>query len=186
MTAMLATHGYSKAMFCGHSYGTSWLSYVCKYAPSSVAAFLFLDPICFCLHYPRLTKNFVYCRPDPGTVTFMIRTDMTINWTIQRAFPWAWIALFVDQLHVPCTVFLSDKDALVPVEKVLTYFRSKDISICDSEALDDKFFEESGDFNVCVFRGKVHGAFTEDSSLLPPIAETCNRLCNRVDGNVVG
>ena len=30
MTAMLATHKYPKATFCGHSYGTSWLSYVCK------------------------------------------------------------------------------------------------------------------------------------------------------------
>jgi pimeloyl-ACP methyl ester carboxylesterase len=64
---MLATYGFDKATFVAHSYGTSWLSYTCKYAPNSVAALLFLDPICFCLHFPRLTKNFVYHRPDPGT-----------------------------------------------------------------------------------------------------------------------
>jgi len=181
MTAMLATHGYAKAVFSGHSYGTSWLSYVCKYAPSSVAALLFLDPICFCLHFPRLTKNFVYVRPDPGTVSFMCRTDMIINWTIQRAFPWAWISLFVDQVHVPCTVFLSDTDALVPVERVMSYFRSQDILICDANALDEEFFQSSGDFNACVFRGGIHGAFTEDFTLLPPIAEAMNRLCTKVE-----
>lgn len=181
MTAMLATHGYTKAVFSGHSYGTSWLSYVCKFAPSSAAAFLFLDPICFCLHYPRLTKNFVYVRPDPGTVSFMVRTDMIINWTIQRAFPWAWISLYVDQVHVPCTVFLSDTDALVPVAKVMDYFRSQDIPICDADAFDDIFFESGGDFHACVFRNEIHGAFTEDFSLLPPIAEALNRLCEKVE-----
>lgn len=181
MTAMLATHGYSKATFCGHSYGTSWLSYVCKYAPSSVAAVLFLDPICFCLHYPRLTKNFVYSRADPGTVSFMVRTDLVVKWTIQRAFPWAWITLFTDQVDVPCIVFLSDEDMLVPVERVLEYFRSKDIPIRDADAIDDEFLEGNGDFKACVFRGKYHGAFTEDFNLLPPIAAACNRLCEKVE-----
>lgn len=185
MTAMLATHGYPKATFCGHSYGTSWLSYVCKYAPSSVAAILFLDPICFCLHYSRLTKNFVYCRPDPGTIGFMCRTDMVINWTIQRAFPWAWITLFVDQVQVPCTVFLSDADALVPAQQVEIYFRSKGVSVCDAETADDDFFENSGDFNACVFRGKYHGAFTEDASLLPPIALACDHLCQKVESKLL-
>lgn len=80
---MLATHGFSEGVFAGHSYGTSWLSYVCKYAPSAVAALLFLDPICFCLHTPRLTRNFVYNTPDPGSISYMVRTDMMINWTIQ-------------------------------------------------------------------------------------------------------
>jgi len=106
---------------------------------------------------------------------------MIINWTIQRAFPWAWISLFVDQVHVPCTVFLSDTDALVPVERVMSYFRSQDILICDANALDEEFFQSSGDFNACVFRGGIHGAFTEDFTLLPPIAEAMNRLCTKVE-----
>lgn len=80
---MLATHDYPNGVFVGHSYGTSWLSYVCKYATNAVAAILFLDPICFCLHTPRLTKNFVYHTPDPGTISYVVRTDMMVNWTIQ-------------------------------------------------------------------------------------------------------
>lgn len=181
MTAMLATHGFSKATFTGHSYGTSWLSYTCKFAPSAVAAILFLDPICFCLHYSLLTKSFVYHRPDPGTISFMIRTDMIVNWTIQRAFPWAWITLFVEQVRVPCTVFLSDKDALVPARRIEKYFEAKGIPTCDAETTDEKYFQESGEFNACVFRGHIHGAFTEDSSLLPPISLACKSLCEKVE-----
>jgi hypothetical protein len=111
----------------------------------------------------------------------MVRTDMIINWTIQRAFPWAWITLFVEQIHVPCTVFLSDKDALVPAEKVERYFRSKGIPICDSESVDQQFFEESGDINACVFRGHMHGGFTDHPVLIPPIAVACNSLCRKVE-----
>lgn len=139
MTAMLAFHGFSRGTFIGHSYGTSWLSYVCKYAPSAVAALLFLDPICFCLHNPRLTTSFVYRRPDPGTIAFTIRTDMMVNWTIQRAFPWAWISLYLDQIHVPCTVFVGDKDALVPSEKVEEYFRANKVPIADATTVPRSF-----------------------------------------------
>lgn len=176
---MLATHGFSKAIFSGHSYGTSWLSYMCKYAPSGVAGFLFLDPICFCLHYSRLTKNFVYHRPDPGTVSYMIRTDMIVNWTIQRAFPWSWINLFVEHVKVPCIVFLNDKDALVPVPKVQSYLKGKDVAISDVEHGSSEEFPT--DFEVRVFRGTVHGAFTEEPDLLHPIAHACRCLCEKVE-----
>ena len=181
MTAMLATHGFARGTFVGHSYGTSWLSYVCKYAPTTVAALLFLDPVCFCLHCPRLTKNFVYHRPDPGTSSFMIRTDVIVNWTIQRSFPWTWITLFTEQVHVPCTVFLSEDDALVPAVKVEQYFRSKDVPICDYESLPKDFFDKSGDFNACVFRGDYHGGWSEQPEKVPAVAEACNALCRKVE-----
>ena len=182
MTAMLATHGFSKGAFVGHSYGTSWLSYICKYAPSAVGALLFLDPICFALHTPRLTKSFVYHRPDPGTVSFMVRTDIIVNWTIQRAFPWAWIALFVEQINVPCTVFLSDKDALVPAEKVEQYLRSKNFPVCDASSATKDFFVENGDLHLCVFRGDIHGGWTEHpDDTVPTIAEACHALCLKAD-----
>lgn len=83
MTAMLATHGFLRGTWTGHSYGTSWLSYMCKYAPHAVSAVCFLDPICFCLHAPRLTKSFVYVRPDPGTISYFVRTDLVVNWTVR-------------------------------------------------------------------------------------------------------
>jgi pimeloyl-ACP methyl ester carboxylesterase len=138
MTAMLASHGFLTATWMGHSYGTSWLSYMCKYASKTVSALLFIDPICFCLHVPYLTKQFVYMRPDPGTISYMVRTDVIVNWTIQRSFPWAWIILFTEQITVPCTVFISAKDALVPAAKVEGYFRSKGIPIQDFDGCIDQ------------------------------------------------
>lgn len=78
MVAMLATHGKLCATWVGHSYGTSWLSYMVKYAPESVATVMFLDPICFCLYSPFLTKQFVYTKPDPGTISYIIRTVRVI------------------------------------------------------------------------------------------------------------
>ena len=113
LMSILAYHGFGRGAFMGHSYGTSWVSFMCKYAPTAVAAVMFLDPICFCLHSPRLTKQFVYHRADPGSTSHMIRTDVNVNWTIQRGFPWARISLFTEQIPcVPCAIFLSDNDAL--------------------------------------------------------------------------
>jgi pimeloyl-ACP methyl ester carboxylesterase len=181
MTAMLAFHGFSKGTFVGHSYGTSWLSYMCKYAPGAVASLLFLDPICFCLHNPRLTTSFVYHRPDPGTIAFTIRTDMMVNWTIQRAFPWAWISLFLDQVHVPCTIFLGDKDALVPSDKLEEYLQANNIPIADAATVTKSFFDDKGDIKACVWRGGYHGIFTDTPHLVHDIAVACASLGNRVE-----
>mmetsp|Transcript_114281 Transcript_114281/g.233746 ORF Transcript_114281/g.233746 Transcript_114281/m.233746 type:complete len:347 (+) Transcript_114281:1084-2124(+) len=181
MTAMLAYHGFSRGTFVGHSYGTAWLSYVCKYAKSTVAALLFLDPICFCLYHPHLTKSFVYHQPDPGSIAFIVRTDMMVNWTIQRAFPWTWIVLFLDQVNVPCTIFLAGKDALVPSGKILDYLRSNGVPVDDAATADNTFFEEKGDLKSCVWREACHGAFTEQPEMLPVIAAACNALCDKVE-----
>ena len=181
MTAMLAYHGFKKGCFIGHSYGTSWLSYVCKYAPSAVAALLFLDPICFCLYHPHLTKSFVYHRPDPGSVAFIVRTDMMVNWTIQRAFPWTWIVLFLDQVNVPCTIFLADKDALVPAEKVMDYLRSNEVPLADAATAQSEYFEQKGDIKSCCWYGAEHGSFTEEPEMVPVIALACNALCQKVE-----
>ncbi|CAB9514892.1 expressed unknown protein [Seminavis robusta] len=185
MTAMLATHGYLKGAFCGHSYGTSWLSYMCKYAPTAVAALLFLDPICFCLHAPRLTKKFVYHRPDPGTISYIIRTDLIVNWTIQRSFPWAWIILFTEQIHVPCAVFLSEQDALVPAQKVEEYLRHKDVPVSDfvpGMKFDNDDINDQAAVTGCVFRGHGHGDWTDyPTDTVPVIADCLQNLCDRAE-----
>ena len=100
LMSILAYHGYERGAFMGHSYGTSWVSFMCKYSPQYVAAVLFLDPVCFCLHFARLTRKFVYHRADPGSTSHMIRTDVNVNWTIQRGFPWARISLFSEYLRL--------------------------------------------------------------------------------------
>ena len=172
LSAMLASHGYLRAAFMGHSYGTSWLSYMCKYAPSVLAAVFFLDPICFCLHYACLTKQFVYQRPDPGSVSFMVRTDVIINWTIQRSFPWARISLFIPEQipDIPCAILLSEHDALVPAARVEKYLRSIGAVVKDIDASDSEHFLNS--LNVTMVRGKGHGDWCESPPLVKKIAES--------------
>lgn len=179
LVAMLATHGFLRGIFVGHSYGTSWLSYMCKYAPTAMSAVLFLDPICFCLHVPCLTKHFVYHRADPGSTSYMVRTDVIINWTIQRSFPWTRISLFTEQIPVPCSVFLSDQDALVPSAKVERYLRSKDAPVIDFSKADRDHFAK-GPLNVTVFRGQGHGDWAENRSSSVKIAEAVDVLCAQI------
>jgi len=104
-----------------------------------------------------------------------------VNWTIQRAFPWAWIVLFLDQIKVPCTIFVADKDALVPAEKVLTYLQSSGVPLSDAATVDRRFFEGNGDIKSCVWRGACHGAFTEQPEMGFNIALACDTLCKKVE-----
>ena len=53
-------------------------------------------------------------RADPGNVAYLIRTDLMVHFTLQRAFPWSRVALFTEELPCPTAVFLSEKDCLVP------------------------------------------------------------------------
>lgn len=180
MTTMLASHGFLKGTFVGHSYGTSWVSYMCKYAPTAIAAAVFIDPICFCLHVPHLTKKFVYHRPDPGNISYMVRTDVTVNWTIQRSFPWTSIVLFTEDIAVPCSVFLSENDALVPSPKVEQYLKSKGALVKDFVEVDKTHFESSAIANVTIFRGHGHGDWTDEHEVYSPsIASAVEVLCTR-------
>jgi pimeloyl-ACP methyl ester carboxylesterase len=170
MTALLATHGFFQATWVGHSYGTSWLSCMCQYAPHAVAGLVFLDPICFCLHMPRLTQSFVYHKPDPGTISYVVRTDVIVNWTIQRSFPWAWIALFIEQITVPCAIFLSDDDALVPALKIEAYLKRKGLPVQDDKNSSLDFYAQHR-MSTTIFRGGGHGCFTETPDHTVPLIE---------------
>lgn len=181
MTAMLASHGYMRGTWVGHSYGTSWLSYMAKFANHAVASLVFLDPICFSLHAPHLTKQFVYSKPDPGTASYIVRTDITVNWTIQRSFPWAWIILFLEQIgDLPCAIFLSDKDALVPVDKVEAYLQQRHVPFQDFDGVDSTHFHQS--LSCTVFRGDGHGDWTErPSATVSTIAVAVEALCRQAE-----
>lgn len=182
LTAMLASHGHMKATFVGHSYGTSWLSYMCKYSPDSIAALQFLDPIVFCLHMPCLTKSFVYHRSDPGSTSYMVRTDVIINWTIQRSFPWSRIALFVEDLpeNVPCAIYISEDDVLIPVHVVTGYLRSKGAHFCDLKEANAEHFSK-GPINVTILRGQAHGDWPTCPVTSKIIAETARVLTEQAE-----
>ena len=83
---------------------------------------------------------------------------------------------------MPCTVFLSDKDALVPAVKVEQYLRSKKFPTCDASSATKEFFEEHGDVHLCIFRGDIHGGWTEHpADTVPQIVDACNALCVKAE-----
>jgi len=187
LMSILACHGFGRGAFMGHSYGTSWVSYMCKYAPTAVAAVMFLDPICFCLHSPRLTKQFVYHRADPGSTSHMVRTDVIVNWTIQRGFPWARISLFTEQIPcVPTAIFLSENDALVPSRKVQKYLESKGAVVLDASVAGKEHFSTFSDvsghpINVSVFRGQGHGDWPLELSTNRLVAQAAGYLLEQIE-----
>jgi len=179
LTHMLATHGFLKASFIGHSYGTSWLSYMCKYCPNAVESVTFVDPICFCLHTPFLTKQFVYHRPDPGSVSNFIRTDVIINWTIQRSFPWVRISLFVEEIPVDkVSVFLSEFDLLVPVERVQKYLLENGAVLSESYDLIQKKLDDDA-ISLCVFEKIGHGDWVESESMVDVIVKRVENMLSK-------
>jgi pimeloyl-ACP methyl ester carboxylesterase len=183
MTSMLYESGFDQAVFVGHSYGSSWLSYMCKLAPQMVKGLVFLDPICFCLHLPFLTKQFVYQRADPGSTSYFVRTDVNVNWTIQRNFPWTRVALFVEQFPpgVQVAVFLSQNDTLVPTPNVSTYLQSKGAQLrhypegCHSQ------FYASNDVTLTIFGNVGHGDWAEDSDMSMAVSHAVDTLCCQVE-----
>ena len=177
LSAMLAINGYTKGIFMGHSFGSSWVSYICKYASPMMSAVVFLDPICFGTYHPCLTKNFIYTRPDPGSVSFMVKTDVIVNWTIQRAFPWISISLFTEDIPaVPCAIFLSEVDELIPVDEIQSYLETKGaiLSHFDSDAAEGNLPNSEGFINVTIFRGDNHGAWVMRPSAVKTIAMTAD------------
>lgn len=87
----------------------------------------------------------------------MVKTDVIVNWTIQRAFPWARIILFVEDIpDIPCSIYVSEHDVLIPIDAVQKYLKSKGAHFCDeNDASSDHF--RKGPINVTVLRGDAHG-----------------------------
>jgi pimeloyl-ACP methyl ester carboxylesterase len=48
---MLHRHEFDSVVFVGHSLGTSIISWATKFLSENVAGVVFIDPICFMLHY---------------------------------------------------------------------------------------------------------------------------------------
>lgn len=116
-------------------------------------------------------------------MSYIVHTDLIVNWTIQRSFPWAWICLFIEQIQVPCSVFLSGEDALVPVKKVTDYFRSKDEPIKDFQPrMDKSHFSKGNKVNVTIIQNHGHGDWTDyPTDTVPVIVEAVQVLCSRAE-----
>ncbi|GMH71034.1 hypothetical protein TrLO_g7517 [Triparma laevis f. longispina] len=163
VNALLNDLKYVTASFVGHSYGTSWLSYLHKRSPKIIENITYIDPICFKIHCSDLVKSFVYQKSDRGNVACLIRGDLNVRWVMQREFCWNDICLFREEMgDTKTNVFLSEDDCLVPSKKVAEGFEGKrDTKVYSSDEY-DKFAEGSETVRVCVLNEKDHGDFLAD------------------------
>src|SRR5690606_6145698 len=61
--SILHSNGYSKGIFCGHSFGTIVCSWIIKKKPEIIHSSILIDPTCFLIHEPQVTFNFLYRTP---------------------------------------------------------------------------------------------------------------------------
>ena len=145
----MASHGLRAATFVGHSLGTVYLSWVAQLRPSLMASSVFIDPICFLLHQPKIASQFLYDAPKDtlsAVENYFIKSEHSIVSYFHRHFFWEDIVLWRDDLaHSPASVVLSSEDALVPVDKVVRYLRRRP--------------GMRGRLDVTVLDGARHGGF---------------------------
>ncbi|KAI8384936.1 Alpha/Beta hydrolase protein [Radiomyces spectabilis] len=151
---MLQHHGFENAIFVSHSLGTAVTAWTLKYLRERVAGVVFIDPICFMLHYKDLCVNFVYRIPTTASqsiIKYFASTELYISYYISRHFHWFQTALFLAPedtakspitIHMPerTTVFLSEKDNIIDSSRVAAYLQEHQIKMTLMENLDHASF----------------------------------------------
>ena len=91
--------------------------------------------------------------------------------------------LFVEDIpaDIPCGVYISEKDLLVPAATVENYFRKSGVPIIDFRKGDTIGKEER--LNVVVFRGDAHGDWCTQRPALMHIANTTRMLTRQYKHN---
>jgi hypothetical protein len=111
----------------------------------------------------------------------MIRTDVIINWTIQRSFPWSRIILFTEDIPtIPCNIFLSDLDVLIPVDTVKDYLSSKGAKIQSWKDANETHYSQ-GPINVTTFNGVGHGDWALDGNCVDAIVTAVSVVVDQVE-----
>jgi len=143
------THGLPSATFVGHSLGTVYLSWVAQLQPSLLASAVFLDPIVFLLHQPKVAFNFLYAEPQDtlsAVEHYFIKSEHSIVHFFHHHFVWWQNVLWAHDLRqFPTEVVLSRRDAIVPVEQVSRYLRRAKVPATILEGRHGEFLSEAED-----------------------------------------
>lgn len=130
-TAM-GRHDLTSATFVGHSLGTVYLSWVAQLKPHLLASAVFIDPIVFLLHQPKVAHSFLYSEPHDtlsAVEHYFIKSEHSIVHFFHHHFFWHKNVLWANDLkRVPTEVVLSSEDAIVPVEHVSRYLRKAKVA----------------------------------------------------------
>lgn len=121
---VLDDQGYDKCAFVAHSFGSALAAFVAKYEPSLISGLVLVEPVCFLLNLAKSTKRVLYDHAkDP--ILNLVATDPTNALSLRRRFWWHEAILLAEDLRgslsAPSTVFLADKDQIVPSADVAEY-----------------------------------------------------------------
>lgn len=178
----LDIHGYSKSQcsFIGHSLGSTVVTWIIKHKPFLINHAIFLDPVCFLLHYPNVAYNFVYRKPKSAVqllLWWFASRELYVSWTLARCFYWYHNVLFVDEIpsHVKTEVVLGDNDTVVSSDLIKSYLMSnqwRDVKVQEifkpedfeiiKQADSGKFIDITRQINLYYFYGKNHAHFMVD------------------------
>jgi pimeloyl-ACP methyl ester carboxylesterase len=130
-SSMLAEHNDGAACWVGHSFGTVAITYALKYAPSTVASCALIEPVCFHLHLPDVSRGFLF-KETQDPILDILRTDPAISFSLRKRFWWQEAVLWVEDLKGRrCDVFLSSKDDIVPSASVVDYLKDTEVGVHD-------------------------------------------------------
>ena len=126
---MLTAHDDPAACWLGHSFGTVAITYALKYAPQTVASCALIEPVCFHLHLPDVSRGFLF-KETQDPILDILRTDPAISFSLRKRFWWQEAVLWVEDLKGrKCDVFLSSKDDIVPSASVVEYLKDTDVGV---------------------------------------------------------
>ncbi|KAI9281201.1 Alpha/Beta hydrolase protein [Sporodiniella umbellata] len=154
---MLQRHNFDAAVFVSHSLGTAITSWAVKHMPKSVAGLVFIDPICFMLHYKDVCTNFMYRTPKTaaqGLVKYFASSELYTSYYFSRHFHWFQSVLFVEPnssnraanyngsvtLPLNTKVYLSEHDNIIDSDRVNAYLGRNAISSTIMQTLDHGSF----------------------------------------------
>jgi hypothetical protein len=153
---ILKIHSYNKAFFVAHSLGTFVYAAINRIKPDIIDGVLLIDPVCFQLWVPTLTRNFCYRTPvTPMQIiqNYHISRDIGISYYFHRHFWWHECMLLSNKLPENSTIFVSEHDDIYDTNIV-----RKELSF--------------NNINTHVFYKQGHGAWILDSNNTSIILES--------------
>lgn len=121
---MISRHGFSQAVWIGHSYGSVYVSWMLRQSPKSVAKAVLLDPVVLLLNLPAVCYNFVYRVPrsiiEAGVHYFASR-ELHISKSMSRHFHWIQNIVWSEDISCPTLVVLSERDSITNAPAIRRY-----------------------------------------------------------------
>ncbi|CAM0139200.1 unnamed protein product [Umbelopsis sp. WA50703] len=182
ISQMLSEHGYSKAVFVGHSLGTAVSSWMMQQSPKRVAGVVMVDPIVFLLHFHSIAYNFVHRAPKrlmEHVVYYFASRELHISHYISRHFQWFQTAHFVQPASSSRPPSPSSRRYAKAASPAMSIFLSENDNLVDSTRVHKYLLENGVDSQI--MPNIDHAGFLLKPSWLTKIVDQVSILCATSD-----